>query len=498
MEIILSNIKDVKEMRFNVPTLSGIFLIVGKNGVGKTTLLTSIDRIRNSHAFAYGFSVSKYDNTIDQFTNTKITYAGNESTVVYTRRERRWVPTPRSQSEKVFNEFEFKHIIFIKANSDRITPTGDEIKKGNTIQANSYLKDALNEIFETNKFDSLRLLRNGRGKGKIPAQFYVIKNKNEHFSEKRFSSGEIATIRLIESVMDAREKTLILLDETEMALHPRVQSNLYDFLLQLADQKDITILMSTHSSTLIHKTRPDKIFLIDKNSNGSSVVLNPCCPANAIGHVDDISNAGYDYLYFVEDDKAKLILESMIEHYKLITKKLFKYRVIPVGGFNETANFTIRTINAKLSRSKVFCFLDTDAFSINSESKKLEELMSKDNNKHYIRDLTITPELWLIGLLEGNNKKINDFLINTFNYDVQDLFKDMEYLRKTEEFEKLDERKNERSLAKKKYEIFIKRVEVRCNKSIDVVEEKLINFCVENDFNNKVCEIIGPTVNSKR
>lgn len=114
-----------------------------------------------------------------------------------------------------------------------------------------------------------------------------------------------------------------------------------------------------------------------------------------------------------------------------------------------------------------------------------------------IRDLTITPELWLVEILESKSDWIIEYLLNTFSFDIIDLFKDVEYLKMIKEFEKLGESRNERTLAKSKYSIFINRVEAQCNKSIEVVEENLIRHCVEKLYSKKIYEIIGSTINPK-
>lgn len=486
---------DINELSFEVPTKRGVFLLVGVNGVGKTTLLTAIDRIKNSYAFASGYSVSTHDKSIDQFKNTKIIYKCEDSEVEYTRREKRWVPLPRKNSHIVFNKFAFNSVIFVRANSDRISPTADEIKKGNSFSADNNLIDAMNQIFETDKFSNLRILRNGRGRGKIPAEFFVIKNRKEIYSEKRFSSGEIATLSLIKRVLDAKDKTLILLDETEMALHPRVQANLYDYLMKMTESKEITVIMSTHSSILIHKTNPQNIYLIDKDEKKRVEVINPCYPTRAIGQIEDIDSAGYDVLYFVEDYLAKLVLTSMIENYMDLGNKRFRYRVIPVGGFLETAKLTIETSRALITKSKVYCFLDEDAFSDDYfRNKKFKELIDQDDNKKRILNLTVVPELWLVDIIEKNKGYIQNFMKEEFYFDFRDLKKDEDYLLKGMEFNKQEGNKNLRRLAKNKFEIIIRKLTYCSAKSDNSVQEILIDFCVKNDIGTKVYSLISPTV----
>ena len=102
--------------------------------------------------------------------------------------------------------------------------------------ADANIKQDLNRIFETNKFNNLRRLRNANGRGRHATFFYVIRENNgRYYSEKRFSTGELAVLRLVEKLVSVENNAMVLLDEAEMALHPRIQKNLLDYLKNIAE-----------------------------------------------------------------------------------------------------------------------------------------------------------------------------------------------------------------------------------------------------------------------
>lgn len=54
-KIIISNLKGIGHLEFTFPAKKGVYLLVGANGTGKTTLMTCMHRIGNNLAFAYRF-----------------------------------------------------------------------------------------------------------------------------------------------------------------------------------------------------------------------------------------------------------------------------------------------------------------------------------------------------------------------------------------------------------------------------------------------------------
>jgi len=79
--------------------------------------------------------------------------------------------------------------------------------------------------------------------------------------------------------------------------------------------------------------------------NGISSISYGCYPAKAIGTVDQITNAGFDYCFYVEDIMAKQLLKKMLLRYmnsKPEHKTAF-VNITPVGGYLETAKIAIET-----------------------------------------------------------------------------------------------------------------------------------------------------------
>ena len=71
-----------------------------------------------------------------------------------------------------------------------------------------------------------------------------------------------------------------------MALHPRVQVNLLEYLKEKADEKDLMVFISTHSPTMIKATKPNEVILLESDTDGNVSAVTPCYPARALGRID--------------------------------------------------------------------------------------------------------------------------------------------------------------------------------------------------------------------
>jgi predicted ATPase len=71
------------------------------------------------------------------------------------------------------------------------------------------------------------------------------------YSEAWAGSGEFAAIQLVTAVNAAPDRSLVLLDEPEVSLHPGAQRRLLVYLMRQAYQKRLQVVFATHSPVMI-------------------------------------------------------------------------------------------------------------------------------------------------------------------------------------------------------------------------------------------------------
>lgn len=485
-KVLIENLKDIKKLEFIMPESKGVYLIAGANGCGKTTLLVCLDRICNNFAFAYGFSSTSQWEAADQYEDAQIIYSVGDDEVSYKKAPARWVPIPKRGS-KILNNFGISDSAFIRADAQRIAVKQEDLKAGNLINADKEVKDALNKIFETGKYDKLYRLKTTNGRGRTAVYFYVIKESGRsearYYSEKRFSTGELAMIRLVERVEHAQNGSMILLDEAELALHPRAQVNLLGYLKSKAEQNNLWVFISTHSPTMIKETDKEHILLL-KKENEETKVISPCYPACAVGEVDFTKAFGYDYIFFVEDEKAVEILSKIVERYKKIKTIHITatVAVIPVGGFKETAKLAARTSIRLLNKSIVRAVLDKDfeeALEVDREFKKFYK-----DNENQIKSLPFTPEVWLIDKLKKADASLEKKIKEEYHYELNDILSN-------EGFTKCNSPKP-RQLAKDQYNAVINMLSNLKCRDKEKIDSDLIDYVIDNLSDGEIQGVAGP------
>lgn len=487
-KITIDNTKNIHHLEFVLPERSGVYLLVGANGTGKTTLLVCLDRICNPYGFARGFSASKSFGEVDQYEHAKIQYDVDnpQTSLLFRKKTARWAVSPKGKSELLRN-FGFSNSIFIKADSNRIDIAKDEIRAGDYVAADVNIKQDLNRIFETNKFNNLRRLRNANGRGRHATFFYVIReNGGKYYSEKRFSTGELAVLRLVEKLVSVENNAMVLLDEAEMALHPRIQKNLLDYLKNIAEQKNLTVFISTHSITMIKATDKHHIMLLNDKGRGRFEVLNPCYPAKAIGCVDFMDNIIYDAIFFVEDDMARLLLKKMLKICAQVDQRFTTITncIVPVGGYEQTAILALNTKTQLHGRSKVFAVWDADVFTETIPSNERIATFYNDNRED-IYNLGCTPEVWMVEQLESLQSEIVAELRERFHYEVSSILSSTEYMACNST--------KPRKLAKQKMDVIVNKFAAASGDSSEVVLDILAQIIIDKTYSeSQIRSIVAP------
>ena len=504
--IQIKHTKGIENLTFPLPQQCGVYLLVGANGCGKTSILTCLYQLCYRDAFKEGFCTAAENDEVDRYTQSEIIYTGaNGQSVAYGKKgklEKRWKPTgTNGLAKQVLSSFGFSAAVFIKADHTRLTPSEAEIKKGEYVPAAKEVKEALNFIFTEEKYSHLKRLKVKNGRGKNASLFYVIQDakRNYFYSEKRFSTGELAMLNLVEKLVKAKENTLILLDEAELALHPKVQINLLRYLNTIAAEKKLTVFVSTHSPTMIRATYPTKIMLLNQTTTrGYYEIVTPCHPAYAMGFIDELNSTAPDYIFCVEDEKALLVLRELLHQYinsqgKESLRRL-RYQIIPVAGWLQTLQFVQNSHKMLFSNTCVRAVLDADVFERTDDDTDDTWVLKKSTLEPYASfaySLGVTPELGIVQALERQNLNVLQLIRERYNTDLALFFQSTVYSKA--------KKANPRNEAKKKLHLILSELASHSGLKEDAILALLLPLIINDMYTpSKLAEVAGRVLSAPK
>lgn len=360
----ISKLKSIEKLEFDVP-LHGAYVVTGANGCGKTSLLIALHRMGAHNAFQVGLPGGKTANGIDAINQTEIEYEINSKKVSYRYKKTRWSATPKSNSSLISKAF--AEVLFLKADASRVEPTPNELKGAKKQPADLGLRNFMNTVFDTNKFDNLYKIRlQGRN-----AIAHLIDcsgpkdKKKSYYSEKAFSLGELCVMRLGQKLLSMKNGGLYIIDEFEMALHPAAQIRLFNEIEKMVKVANCTALVSTHSSSLIKSVKRGNIIYLENNS-GIVAIHRNVYPTYALQHLALDEENAPDKLIFVEDISAKQCVDEMwrlhIQRQRDAgAKSLPSVQTVVIGGYKEVLRFLQRSPSFVPPMTRCMAALDADA-----------------------------------------------------------------------------------------------------------------------------------------
>jgi predicted ATPase len=417
--IDIKNLRSIKSLRFNMPA-PGVHLLAGHNGAGKSSLLACLLRLGDSNAFPRFFRTSQISDQLDQFEEAEIKYTIDGDSVVYSYRGQRWVPNPKRNSN-LLDKFGYGMVRHIAADAKRIEPRPEDFAPRKVRDASEYIRSAATEIFASPKFNSLKTINVRRGVG-AEAFLFAEASKQDaklrYFSERNFSLGELGVLKLLREIEDCQNGALLLIDELELALHPRAQVGLVRHLEKVAADKGLTVIFSTHSPSLIRAVARSQVLFLSVEGDHHECITG-CYPAFALGQISVPAELSPDLVIYVEDDVAKSLVGAIIEEIlarEFADKPRPTVVTIPVGGFMSVVRFLARAESILPNATKQVAFLDEDVkteslaeANKNQKFDVLEEFKQVSDRLDY---LPWTPEIGVCEVLAqtGSESSLRNYL----------------------------------------------------------------------------------------
>ena len=474
-------------------------MLTGANGCGKTSLLVALCRLGEKMAFTH-FRVNTNSTSgakIDAYQNASVTYIHDADSVTYSRKGVRWAASPRSKANLI-GTFPFVNTLFVSTTGIRFfTQEVLNLKRPTLNSVDAAIITPMNQIMGTNKFSDLKFITVKGKKGRQRQlhrnnKLYVIKDSVGNFySELNFSLGERLLLNTLDVLENISPRTLLLIDEVELALHPIAQVKFYDYLKLKADEKNLAVVISTHSSSLIKHA--EKRIYLEKDSTGNVNVLEDCYPAYILRTVSSEEDIKPDFIFFVEDKMAQRYLRTILLRFLQDEKLMIDCKVICVGGYEQVVEMVQCYPSLNFEKKKIQAFLDKDVEETysnwevkgnnrtESEDRKYQLFKSNHGNISY---LSITPELGVWEWLEQNPDNFKSYLDSRHgiqSFDVKNI------IEQTDKEEQHNKSGNLRKWAKGCFKNFTEKIQL-ANPLLpeNEVESDMITCYVDNNYDVNV------------
>lgn len=413
LEFSIRNIKNIKELNFDIPLEKGIYGLVGPNGCGKSTIMLALSQLVRKSSLG---QLSKVDFNHNSYVN--FAYNGKEDFYYFHDYFEKW-QAKGHPPELHFDGF-YEGSIFYGTrfrDSAKAESIMEELKNSSDIDdADTFIVEKLGEIMhddkshykQIKKFKNMGIARK-YGFSRMP---YFYMTENGLISQLAMSSGECMVITMLhfvfhivvrENYNKKNEKIIFLIDEVELALHPSAIVRLVKFINELVAKTELVCIFSSHATEVIRNINPKNLYQIE-NHNGVVKVINPCYPSYAIR--DLYTQDGYDYLLLVEDELSRKIVNEVIMESGLFTNKLI--HVLPCGDWynNLRLHNDIMQNNILGVGKKVISIIDGDV---------IQEVNEKENFKN-LKKLFLP--------IKSVEKYLYEKLIDKVDYDFLKYFGD--------------------------------------------------------------------------
>ena len=358
LKMNIHKIKCINNLEIEFPTEKGLYAITGQNGSGKSTIVACASSV------FFNVRMNDYFGKTDE--DAYITFELGNSKRSWRKTDYKWIKA----SDGVMNIKGFYEGSLIFGNRFRDTSYDklrmiEAIDANKLILANDFIRKNLGQILQgdSNFYEKLWFVSSNYEKFDGTVFFYEKNGKR--ISQFHMSTGENLLISILNSLYirnndraNLNKPCLIFLDEIELALHPSSLKRLMHFLQEMSNQYNYAIYFSTHSIELISGISPDNIFFIERHSDNSIEIMNPCYPAYATRILYD--HSGYDNVILVEDDLAREVIRRILRKECLLNNRLV--HVLPCGGYSNVIDLADDVVRNNLlgKKASICIILDLD------------------------------------------------------------------------------------------------------------------------------------------
>lgn len=330
-----------------------VVAIVGENGSGKSTVLQAAASAYQAVQGGKDLYASDFfpDTPFEQISGATIRFSyreGNNSQVRTVRKPSdRW----RGNPERPIRSLQYIDLSRIQPLTARVGYSkllkagvaehqhsafdNDRLSRFTTIMGRAYSSAGISLTDADTKRD-------------IP----VLSKSGVRYSGFHQGAGEIAAAELL--AKDYPRNSLVLIDEIETSLHPRAQRRLIRDLAAIAREREIQIILTTHSPYVLAELPPEGRIYIMEGAAGKMVVTG-VSPEFAMSRMDEEQHPECDV--YVEDRRAEALVAEML--YTADRDLRSRVQIIPFGSAQVGMALGQMIVGQRFPRPSVV-FLDGD------------------------------------------------------------------------------------------------------------------------------------------
>jgi predicted ATPase len=331
-----------------------IVAIAGENGSGKSTLLQAAACVyRAEHGDRTWFPSEFFPDTAwDEVRDATIEYGytqgGTHSTGSIRKPTTRWL----GHGERPLRRVEYIDLnriqpVAARVGYARIAKTKHKEKSARAFDQQQVTR--LSSVMGRN-YDSAKMAFSDIDDGReVP----VISQRSKEYSGFHQGSGENMVTELLQTELP--KYGLILIDEFESSLHPRAQRRLIRDLAERCRQRELQIIISTHSPYVLEELPAEaRIYILE--AQGEKQIVTGISPDFALTKMDDDAHPECDL--YVEDVAAKVMLAEILAKHG---KEMFsRCAIVPFG--STTVGYALGQMVANKRFPRPSCvFLDGDS-----------------------------------------------------------------------------------------------------------------------------------------
>ena len=333
-KVEIHNVQQIERLSLNLNLAENkLTCLVGRNGVGKTTLVRSLKNLSQADTFLHTAppGIFSSDSRICYWANgEKITFAYDPHIARLNCKKE----IPQSIRRLCTVELPIPHgsrLEFFQS----ISRVDRDIRRQIILEEYSRPEELvkfLSDIYssEEEKFQSL-IRTDIRGN----SYFSLLRDDGTYIREDYFSSGEYFLVSLYRTIITGSAR-LIVVDEIDISLDAVAQVQLIKKLRELCVKYDCNVLFTTHSLAMMRTLDDNELFYMERE--GMNTVLRPASYSYIKSRL--FGFIGFDRYILTEDHVLRDFLETFI---RCCCKNVFfEYTIIYIGGASQVVDLLVR------------------------------------------------------------------------------------------------------------------------------------------------------------